>query len=147
MRQFSLNIDRSEVKAAEKLDGKFVVHSNDDSLSAEDVALGYKQLLRVEQAWRQLKSVVRMRPVYHWDPHRIHAHIFLTVLGLLLQRMAEEACGDTWRNTTDDLKQVKLAQLSGPDGTLWQVTDPLPEAGMRLKSLGINNLPTLIDHA
>ena len=57
---------------------------------ALDMALGYKQLMRVEQAWRQLKSVVRMRPVFHWAPHRIHAHIFLTVLGLLLQRMAEQ---------------------------------------------------------
>ena len=139
-----LRVDRSAVKSAEKLDGKFVVHSNDDTLSAEDMALGYKQLMRVEQAWRQLKSVLRMRPVYHWAPHRIHAHIFLTVLGLLLQRMAEEACGDTWRNLSDDLKQIKLAQLSGPDGTLWQVTEPRPEARSRLKSLGINNLPTLL---
>ena len=142
-----LRLDRSAIKAAERLDGKFVVHSNDDTLSAEDMALGYKQLMRVEQAWRQLKSVVKMRPVYHWVPHRIHAHVFLTVLGLLLQRMAEEACYDTWRNITDDLKQVKLAQLNGPDGTLWQVTEPRPEARSRLKSLEINNLPTLIDHA
>jgi hypothetical protein len=142
-----LRLDRSAVKAAEKLDGKFVVHSNDDTLSAEDMALGYKQLMRVEQAWRQLKSVLKMRPVYHWAPHRIHAHVFLTVLGLLLQRIAEEACGDTWRNITDDLKQVKLAQLNGPDGTLWQVTEPRPEARIRLKSLEITNLPTLVDHA
>ena len=140
-----LRLDRGAVKAAEKLDGKFVVHSNDDTLSAEDMALGYKQLMRVEQAWRQLKSVVRMRPVYHWAPHRIHAHIFLTVLGLLLQRMAEVSCDDTWRNILDDLKQVKLAQLSGPDGTLLQVTEPRPEARSRLKSLDINNLPTLLE--
>jgi len=142
-----LRIDRSAVKAAEKLDGKFVVHSNDDTLSAEDMALGYKQLMRVEQAWRQLKSVLKMRPVYHWAPHRIHAHVFLAVLGLLLQRIAEETCGDTWRNISDDLKQIKLAQLNGPDGTLWQVTEPRPEARSRLKSLEIDNLPTLVDHA
>lgn len=142
-----LRLDRKAVKAAEKLDGKFVVHSNDDTLSAEDMALGYKQLMRVEQSWRQLKSVLKMRPVYHWAPHRIHAHVFLTVLGLLLQRIAEEACGDTWRNITDDLKQVKLAQLNGPDGTLWQVTEPRPEARSQLKSLEITNLPTLVDHA
>jgi hypothetical protein len=142
-----LRIDRSAVKAAEKQDGKFVVHSNDDSLTAEDMALGYKQLMRVEQAWRQMKSVVKMRPVYHWAPHRIHAHVFLTVLGLLLQRMAEVACGDTWRNINDDLKQIKLAQLSGTHGTVWQVTKPRPEALSRLKSLDIDKLPTLLDFA
>ena len=45
-------IDTARVKAAERLDGKFVVHSNDDTLSAEDMALGYKQLQRVEETWR-----------------------------------------------------------------------------------------------
>jgi hypothetical protein len=50
------SIDRAAVKVREKLDGKFVVHSNDDTLSAEDMALGYKQLQRVEEAWRSLKT-------------------------------------------------------------------------------------------
>lgn len=62
----------------ERLDGKFVVHSNDDTLSTEDMALGYKQLQRAEKAWRQLKSGLKLRPVYHWAPHRIHAHVVLT---------------------------------------------------------------------
>jgi hypothetical protein len=142
-----LRIDRAAVRTAEKHDGKFVVHSNDDTLTAEDLALGYKQLMRVEQAWRQLKSGLKMRPVFHWAPHRIHAHVFLTVLSLLLERVAEQACGDTWRNIRDDLKQIKLAQLSGANGTVWQVTEPRPGAQNRLKSLGIKNLPTVIDHS
>jgi transposase len=142
-----LRINQEAVSNAAKHDGKFVVHSNDDTLTAEDMALGYKQLMRVEQAWRQLKSGLRMRPVFHWAPHRIHAHVFLTVISLLLERLAERDCGDTWRNIRDDLKQIKLAQLSGPDGTLWQVTEPRPEAATRLRSLGIKNLPTILDHA
>jgi transposase len=68
-----------------------------------------KQLQRVEQAWLTLKSGLRLRPVYHWAPHRIHAHVSLTVLALLLERVAEQACGDTWRNLRDDLKRIKLA--------------------------------------
>jgi hypothetical protein len=142
-----LRIDRTAIRTAEKHDGKFVVHSNDDTLTSEDMALGYKQLMRVEQAWRQLKSGLGMRPVFHWAPHRIHAHVFLTVLALLLERVAEQACGDTWRNIRDDLKQTKLAQLSGPNGTVWQVTEPRDGARNRLKSLGIQNLPTILEHA
>jgi len=141
-----LRIDRAAVKRAEKNDGKFVVHGNDDTLSAEDMALGYKQLMRVEQAWRQLKSGLKMRPVFHWAVHRIHAHVFLTVLSLLLERVAEQACGDTWRNIRDDLKQIKLAQLSSENGTLWQVTEPCPEARNRLRLLEIDNPPAIIDH-
>ena len=83
--------------------------------------------------------------MYHWAVHRIHAHIALSVLALLLERMAEHACADTWRNIRDDLEQVKLAQLSGPNGTLWQVTEPRPSALKRLKSLQINNPPPILN--
>ena len=142
-----LRINRAAVCEAAKHDGKFVVHSNDDTLTAEDLALGYKQLMRVEQSWRQLKSGLRMRPVFHWVAHRIHSHVFLSILGLLLERVAERECGDTWRNIRDDLKQIKLAELTGPNGTLWQVTEPRPEARNRLRSMKIDNPPTIIDHA
>ena len=130
-------INRSRIREEKGLDGKFVVHSNDDTLSPEDIALGYKQLQRVEQAWRTLKSGLALRPVFHWAPHRIRAHVALTVLGLLLERVAEHACNDTWRNIRNDLKQIKLAQLSSPNGTVWQVTDPTKNASNRLKLLEI----------
>ena len=140
-------IDQANVQALARLDGKFVVHSNDDTLSAADLALGYKQLQRVEVAWRMLKSGLKLRPVYHWAPHRIHAHVSLTVLSLRLERIAEQACGDTWRNIRDDLKQIKLAQLSSPNGTVWQVTEPGPNALKRLKSLKIPKPPPVLQLA
>jgi transposase len=137
-------IDKAVLHAKERLDGKFVVHSNDDTLSAEDMALGYKQLQRVEEAWRTLKSGIRLRPVYHWTPHRICAHVSLSVLALLLERVAEHHCNDTWRNIRDDLKQIKLAQLLSPNGTVWQVTEPQKNAANRLKSLKIKKPPPLL---
>ena len=132
------------MRRADRHDAKLVVHSNDGPLSAEDVALGYAQLMRVEQAWRQLKSGRPLRRVFRRAPHRIHAHAFLTVIALLLERVAEEACGDTWRNTRDDLEQIELAQSTGPNGLVGQVTEPRPEAGNRLKSRGMADLPTLV---
>src|SRR4029450_3767365 len=51
-----LRIDAAKRRAAEQMDGKFVVHSNDDSLTPADLALGYKQLQRAEVAWRRFKS-------------------------------------------------------------------------------------------
>lgn len=137
-------VDRAAVRAREKLDGKFVVHSNDDTLSAEDMALGYKQLQRVEESWRSLKSTLRIRPVFHWTPHRICAHVSLGILALLLERVAENACEDTWRNIRDDLRQIQLAELSSPDGTIWQITEPTEEAANRLKLLKINEPPPIL---
>jgi transposase len=139
-----LRIDPAAVRDEERFDGKFVVHSNDDTLTSEDLALGYKQLQRVEEAWRTLKTGLRLRPVYHWAPHRIRAHVALTVLSLLLERVAEHACRDTWRNIRDDLRQIKLAQLSSPDGEVWQVTEPREAASNRLKKLKINNPPPIL---
>ena len=137
-------INQAAVAAATRLDGKFVVHSNDDTLSAADLALGYKQLQRVEIAWRSLKSGLKLRPVFHWAPHRIHAHVALTVLALLLERVAEQACGDSWRNIRDDLRRIKLAQLSSPNGAVWQVTEPASDALKRLKSLKIHKPPPIL---
>jgi hypothetical protein len=119
-----------------------VVHSNDDSLPPADLALGYKQLQRVEEAWRTLKSGLCLCPVYHWAVHRIHAHVALGVLALLWERVIEQACGDTWRNIRADLNQIKLAQLLSPHGEVWQVTEPSLEAANHLKSLEIKNPPS-----
>lgn len=132
-----LVLDRQAIQAAERFDGKFVVHANDDTLTAEDMALGYKQLQRVEQAWRDMKSGLDLRPVFHWAVHRIHAHVAITVLALLLERTAEHACADTWRNIRDRLKRIQLAQLSSPNGTVWQVTEPTEDAAKCLKTLQI----------
>lgn len=98
--------------------------------------------------WRKpggpLKSGLRLRPVFHWAPHRIHAHVALTVLSLLLERTAEHACGDTWRNIRDDLKRIQLAQWLSPHGTVWQVTEPPADASKRLKSLKIKPPPPVL---
>ena len=109
--------------------------------------MGYQRLQCVEQAWRQLESGLRLRPVYHRAAHRIHARIALSVMGLLLERMAEQACGDMWRNIRDDLKQIRLMRLSGPNGRLWQVTEPREGARKRLKGLQIKAPPTLLELA
>ena len=105
-----LKIDMEAVHREEKLDGKWVITSNDDSLSAEDLALGYKQLMRVEQCWHTVKSSLRTRPIFHWTPHRICARVSLCVLALLLERIAEIRTGDTWRNIRDQLDSIKVVE-------------------------------------
>lgn len=145
LRSRHLEIDLKKVARRERLDGKFIVHSNDDSLSAEDMALGYKQLQRVESAWRMLKNGIHIRPIFHFVPHRISAHVSLSILALLLERIAENACGDTWRNIRDDLRQIKLARLLTPNGEVWQVTEPSDAARKRLSQLKIPPPPPLLN--
>ena len=93
-----LRIDRAAVKAEEHLDGKFLLRTSDPTLSVEDIALGYKQLLEIERAWRDMKTTLDLRPVHHRKQDRIHAHVLLCWLALLLIRIAETHTDQTWRN-------------------------------------------------
>lgn len=91
-------IDHDKVRSEESLDGKFLLSSSDDELSAEQIARYYKQLKEVECAWRDQKHVLGLRPVYHRKDERIRAHVLLCFLALLLIRVAETHAGDTWPN-------------------------------------------------
>src|SRR5215211_7494818 len=65
-----LRINAKAIKAEAGLDGKYLLRCSDPHLSAEDIALGYKQLLQVERGWRDLKQVIDLRPVYHRKEER-----------------------------------------------------------------------------
>jgi transposase len=132
-----LQINRSAIEEAEKYDGKWVVTSNDDTLTAEDLALGYKQLMRVEQAWRTLKSGLRLRPVYHWQPWRIAAHVSITVLALLLERIAEIRAGDTWRNVREALETIQVVEYEREGARIQQTTELRPSVRALLKKLQV----------
>ena len=118
-----LRIDKATVKAETNLDGKYLLRSSDPHLSAEDIALGYKQLLQVERGWRDLKQVIDLRPVYHRLEERIRAHVLLCWLALLLVRIVETTTGATWRSLTAELNRLQVITFTGPDGTFRQRTE------------------------
>jgi transposase len=140
-----LSLDRAAIRDAERYDGKWVVTSNDDTLTPTDLALGYKQLMRVEQCWRQLKSGLRLRPVYHYRPWRIHAHVTITVLGLLLERIIEIRTGDTWRNVLDKLQTIKVVEYEHDGVRVRQTTELRPDVQQLLARLKIPTPPKLHD--
>jgi hypothetical protein len=137
----AVRINRAGIAAEEKLDGKWVVTSNDDTLSAEDLALGYKQLMRVEECWRMMKSGLRTRPVYHWAPHRICAHVRLCVLALLLERVAEIRLQDTWRNILAKLDSIKVVEYERGVARVRQTTELRAESQALLKRLNVATPP------
>jgi hypothetical protein len=118
-----LRVDAAKIKAEENLDGKYLLRTSDPRLPAEDIALGYKQLLEVERGWRDLKQVIDLRPVYHRKEERIRAHVILCWLALLLIRIAETTTGTTWATITDELDLLTLGTFTGPAGTFRQTAD------------------------
>ena len=122
-----LLIDRSKITAEERLDGKYLLSTSDPDLSAEDVALGYKNLLEAERGFRDLKTTLELRPVFHRLEHRIRAHVLICWLALLLIRISERQSGQTWRRIALELQRLHLVTLTGPDGTVCQTT-PLTDS-------------------
>ncbi|MCP3775653.1 IS1634 family transposase [Paenibacillus sp. MZ04-78.2] len=123
----NLRIDLEAVKGMEHLDGKYLLQTSDDTLSAEDVALGYKQLLKVEAAFRTLKQSLDLRPVYHRKEERIRAHVLLCWLALMLVRIIENQTGKTWREVRDSFGRVQLVEYESHDGKVQQRTELTPE--------------------
>ena len=118
-----LRIDKARIKTEENLDGKYLLRSSDPHLSAEDIALGYKQLLEVERGWRDMKQVIDLRPVYHRREDRIRAHVILCWLALLLIRVTENATGQTWNRVRAELQRQHAVTWTGPAGAFRQTTD------------------------
>jgi transposase len=117
-----LVIDRKKVAAEERLDGKYLLSTSDPDLTAEDVALGYKNLLEAERGFRDLKSTLELRPVFHRLEPRIRAHVLLCWLALLLIRVAERRTGLTWRRIAIELGRVHAVTLTGSAGSVVHVT-------------------------
>jgi len=120
-----LAIDRAKVKAEERLDGKYLLATCGPDLTAEDAALGYKNLLEAQRGFRDMKSELLLRPVFHRLEHRIRGHVLLRWLALLLIRVAERRSGQTWRTVRRQTGRIMQITLSGPAGT---VTKTQPSA-------------------
>ncbi|HVA19358.1 MAG TPA: IS1634 family transposase [Solirubrobacteraceae bacterium] len=118
-----LVLDRQKIAAEERLDGKYLLSTSDPSLSAEDVALGYKQLLEAERSFRDLKGVLRLRPVFHSKAERIRSHILICFLALVIIRVAETRTGETWRTIRSELGTIRQGHFSGHDGEFTQTTE------------------------
>jgi len=140
-----LRIDRAAVAREATLDGKYLLRTSDETLSATDIAIGYKALYEAERGWRDLKSTIDLRPVYHRREDRIQAHIQLCWLALLLLRVAETEAKDTWRNLRNELDRMHLVTLATSEGTVAQRTELTHGQRRILKALQLPEPPRFYD--
>jgi hypothetical protein len=138
-----LRIDAGKARAEENLDGKYLLRTSDPKMTAEDIALGYRQLLEVERGWRDIKQVIDLRPVYHRKEERIRAHVILCWLALLLARVAENAADSTWPELRRQLDRIQVGTFAGPAGTFRQRTQITDAQQDILTRLGIDPPPRI----
>jgi len=134
-------IDRAKIRDEQRLDGKYLITTSDDTLSAEDVALGYKNLLEAERGFKDLKGTLLLRPVFHRREDRIRAHALICYLALIVIRVCELRAGDTWRTIGDTLSTIKQGRFRSGDGEFTQRTELTDSQRHLLKALGVPEPP------
>jgi len=140
-----LRIDTAVIKRETHLDGKWLLRCSDPSLSAEDIAAGYKQLLEVERGWRDMKTHLDLRPVHHRKEERIRAHVLLCWLALLLIRIAEnEIPTHTWRRIREQLQTLHVGEFTGNAGHVHQRTELTTAQRDILRALQIAEPPRFL---
>uniref|UniRef100_A0A7V3JAF4 Transposase IS4-like domain-containing protein n=1 Tax=candidate division CPR3 bacterium TaxID=2268181 RepID=A0A7V3JAF4_UNCC3 len=139
----SLRIDWAKLRAEEKLDGKYLLSTSDDTLSPKEVALGYKQLMEVERAFRTLKTTLELRSLYHHKDERIRAHVLLCFFALVLVRILERQTGPSWDHLRSVLERIHLGEFESREGRILQRTELTQEQAILLKTLNISSPPKI----
>jgi transposase len=153
----NFRLDRDQYRQQRRHDGVFVLETNHPDLSTAEVVQSYRQLMEVERAFRVLKSLVKVRPVYHHRDRRVETHIFICFLSYLLAKVLEQrlraagltisvahalatlkrlqAVEHTWEN------QALVVQATRPQADVERILDAL---GTRLPSsvIRVTNAPT-----
>jgi Transposase DDE domain len=132
-----LKIDLAKVKQEEALDGKYLLSTSDESLAVEDIALGYKQLLEVERAFRTLKNSLSLRPIYHSKDDRIRSHVLICWLALLLVRLAEVETDMSWAVIRRIMQRLHLGEFLNEKNRVLRHTALSSEQANILKRLKI----------
>jgi transposase len=106
----SASVDQEKVANEEIFDGIFVCETNNLELSAEKIALEYKNLWQVERAFRNLKDVLEMRPIYHQIDTMITGHIFVSFLALYLEMYLRKKLSENKVEDIDGLIFVPITR-------------------------------------
>jgi len=129
-----------------EIEGKYLIQTEEPNFSALDAVAIYKELSEVERAFRGLKDVIEMRPVYHQKPHRVKAHVFVASLAFLLNRALEKKLKSAQIDISSEeawqlLKTVRVVEIDLGDGKQKQsVTHGSARAARILNAVGLKNL-------
>jgi len=133
-----IKIDRTAIREAARHDGKWVVQTNDDTITPEDAAGGYKALLVIERCFRSLKrNQLKMTPMWHWVPRRIETHVKICVLALLIERVAERTLGQPWARIRECLAGLQASYFETETHAFVERNEPTPKHISTLRALDI----------
>jgi len=140
-------IDTEKVKAEARYDGLWVLCTSTD-LSPREVALKYKQLWMVEDAFRSIKSLLETRPIWHKRDETIDGHVFCSFLALLVRKRLEDLLAENgwhleWADVIRDVAELVEMEVSvGGKGYVIR-SEAVGVAGKVAQAVGVALPPTL----
>ena len=141
MEKETVSVNKAKVEEEARYDGKWVLKTN-TTLTAEQVALKYKELWQVEQVFRDMKSVLDTRPIFHKLDETIRGHVFCSFLALVirkeLDRRLEKAghCFE-WADIKQDLKALQEITIEDKGKTLAIRSECLGTCGKIFQAVGV----------
>ena len=140
-------IDEKKIEEESRYDGKWVLRTNTE-LPAEMVALKYKELIQVEQVFRDMKSVLETRPVFHQTDETIRGHVFCSFLALVLRKELEsrlERAGHCleWMDIKQDLEALQEVTITEQNKSLAIRTECSGSCGKVFQAVGVAIPPTI----
>ena len=141
-------IDRRKIKTEARYDGKWVLRSDLDDFSAEDIGLGYKQLWMVEDCIRSIKSILETRPIYHHHDETIRGHVFCSFLALALRKELQDrltAAGHSaeWADVLRDLESLQWVEVEHQQKRFRLRTEARGVCSQVFQAVGVAFPPTL----
>jgi len=142
-----ITIDQDKVEADSRFDGKWVLTTN-STLSADEVALKYKELWQVEQVFRDIKSMLETRPVFHQRDETIRGHVFCSFLALVLKKELDRrlhTAGHSfeWADIKQDLAALQETTIEDEGKRLAIRSQCLGTGGKVFQAVGVAIPPTI----
>ncbi len=143
----SVVIDQQKINREKRYDGKWVLTTN-LYIPAEEVALKYKELWMVEHVFRQVKSILETRPIYHKTDETIRGHVFCSFLALVLRKELDrrlENSGYTpeWYDIKQDLKDLQEVTIEENGEKIKIRTEARGDCSTVFKAVGMALPPTV----
>ena len=140
-------IDEERVAEDARFDGLYVLRTN-TKLTPLQVMLRYRDLLRVEQLFRQAKAVLATRPIYHSSDMAIRGHVFCSFLALLLakeleDRLRRHGIATEWGDILRDLDRLQEIRLEQDGKRFLLRTSTTGVAGKLFQAVGVALPPNL----
>ena len=132
-----ISIDEEKLQTEALWDGLHGIVTNSKNLSSEEILHQYKGLWQVEESFRICKHDLKIRPIYHWTPDRVRAHLAIVYIAFTCARHLEYRIGLQYQSMSieairQELTRIQVSILKDPQGQRYVVPSRASQDGVKI---------------